>query len=93
MTREEALQLPIMKYTNKAGFRIDLSLAEINEVMGFGLDKDSDIIDRLLNYEVDGYGIFAIFRIGNITEVMADPKIKNPNSNIRTIFDDKLGRK
>lgn len=34
MTREEALQLPIMKYTNKAGFLINLSLAEINEVMG-----------------------------------------------------------
>ena len=92
ITREEALKLPIMKYTNKAGFLIDLSLSQINDLMGFGLSKDSDIVDKLLSYKVDGYGIFAVFRVDNVAEVMVDPKIKYPDSNKRTIFDEKLGR-
>lgn len=49
LTREEALELPIMKYTNEAGFHIDLSLQEVNKLMNFNLKKDSAIIDRLLS--------------------------------------------
>lgn len=92
LTREEALELPIMKYTNEAGFHIDLSLQEINEIMGFNLNKDSDIIDRLLSYKVNGYGIFAVLRVGDTSKIMADPQIKYPDPNKKTVFDAWLNR-
>lgn len=87
LTREEALELPIMKHINKTGYYIDLPLQEINKLMGFNLKRDYAVANRLLSYKANNAGIFAIFEYGNHIKIMVNPKIVDPDFNKETVFD------
>lgn len=87
LTREEAMELPIMKYVNETGYYINLSLQEINKLMGFNLKRDSAITNRLLGYKVNGVGVFATFEYNDQIRIAVNPKVINPDFDQETIFD------
>lgn len=87
LTREEAMKLPIMKYVNETGYYINLSLQEINKLMGFNLKRDSAIANRLLGYKVNGIGVFATFEYSDQIRIVVNSKVINPDFDQETVFD------